>query len=178
MSSPKVKKFNCAFQSLAQLKHSLAASQFSYQTPEIPTLFLMLLTPIPLNCMDGYSCSGIQRGQMYTWSCSLTKGTWSKEPVINLLLAGHICSAEQLDASWFLGWYSQQHFCPTRCLQSTWRLVLLVLGVHNWACKLHGEVSCFVCAAQEQVHAFRLGQWAKRDSPVYVHACAVWLRKM
>lgn len=145
MSSPKVKNFNCAFQSLAQLKHSLSASQFSYQTPEIPTLFLMFLTLISLNCMDDYLCSpSIQSGQMYNWTCSLTKGTWSKGPVIKLHPAGHICQAEQLDASWFLVWYSQWHFCTSRCLHSTWRLVLAVLGVHNWACKLHGEVSCFV----------------------------------
>lgn len=47
MSSPKVKKFNCAFRLLAQLQHNLFASQFSYQTPEISTLFLMFLTPNP-----------------------------------------------------------------------------------------------------------------------------------
>lgn len=47
MSSPKVKKRNYAFHSQAQLKHNLFASQFSYQTPESLTLFLMFLTPNP-----------------------------------------------------------------------------------------------------------------------------------
>lgn len=80
----------------------------NFQTPESLTLFLMFLTPMPLNCRDDYSCSpSIQRGQMYSWSCSLTKGIWSKGPVIKLHLAGTVCQAEQLNASWFLGWYSQ-----------------------------------------------------------------------
>lgn len=168
MSSPKVKKLNCAFQSLAQLKHSLAASRFLSNSRGPHSIFNIFDTNIPL--LHGWLL-------VFSWH---SKGT-----DVYLELYSHKRYMKQRR--------SHKPASCWPCLLSWTAWCILISGMHLdfWAgilnsisvlldaCKAPEGWFCLclefttepvgstvrypaLCAAQEHVHDFRLGQWAKR----------------